>query len=92
MSQGLTVISHAVQMQYLTDPLSPSSTMNKKTPQKIHKISRMVIDYWVSFATSLDPNDGLGTIRPNWLPHTSGEEVCVAEKVSRAITQVFVCR
>ncbi|EEB93649.1 hypothetical protein MPER_07662, partial [Moniliophthora perniciosa FA553] len=28
--------------------------------------SEQVIDYWVSFATSLDPNDGLGSNRPVW--------------------------
>ena len=27
------------------------------------ELSRLVIDYWVSFATSLDPNDGLGSQR-----------------------------
>ena len=26
-------------------------------------LSRIMIDYWVSFATSLDPNDGLGDPR-----------------------------
>ncbi|KAJ7700482.1 triacylglycerol lipase 3 [Mycena rosella] len=29
-------------------------------------ISRLMTDYWVSFATSLTPNDGLGIPRPEW--------------------------
>ncbi|KAJ7652949.1 extracellular triacylglycerol lipase precursor [Mycena rosella] len=29
-------------------------------------LSTRMIDYWVSFATSLDPNDGLGSARPVW--------------------------
>ncbi|CAK5278299.1 unnamed protein product [Mycena citricolor] len=33
-------------------------------------ISRIMIDYWVSFATSLTPNDGLGTPRAEWTPFT----------------------
>ncbi|KAF8993119.1 extracellular triacylglycerol lipase precursor [Hymenopellis radicata] len=33
-------------------------------------LSRVMIDYWVSFATSLDPNDGLGVPRPVWPQYT----------------------
>ncbi|KAJ7136677.1 extracellular triacylglycerol lipase precursor [Mycena epipterygia] len=33
-------------------------------------ISRVMVDYWVSFATSLTPNDGLGTPRPEWAQFT----------------------
>ncbi|KAJ7241986.1 triacylglycerol lipase [Mycena rebaudengoi] len=29
-------------------------------------LSKMMQDYWISFATSLDPNDGKGTRRPKW--------------------------
>ncbi|KAK7021345.1 hypothetical protein VNI00_017448 [Paramarasmius palmivorus] len=32
--------------------------------------SEQIIDYWVSFATSLDPNDGLGSERPIWPQYT----------------------
>lgn len=30
------------------------------------RISKLMIDYWVSFATSLNPNDGKGLERPLW--------------------------
>ncbi|KAJ7742577.1 extracellular triacylglycerol lipase precursor [Mycena metata] len=33
-------------------------------------ISRLMTDYWVSFATSLTPNDGLGIPRPEWTQFT----------------------
>ncbi|CAK5278646.1 unnamed protein product [Mycena citricolor] len=33
-------------------------------------ISRIMIDYWVSFATSLTPNDGLGIPRAEWTQFT----------------------
>ncbi|ESK89101.1 extracellular triacylglycerol lipase precursor [Moniliophthora roreri MCA 2997] len=32
--------------------------------------SEQIIDYWVSFTTSLDPNDGLGSERPIWPQYT----------------------
>ncbi|ESK89102.1 extracellular triacylglycerol lipase precursor [Moniliophthora roreri MCA 2997] len=34
------------------------------------RVSEQIIDYWVSFATSLDPNDGLGSDRPIWPEYT----------------------
>ncbi|KAF8212696.1 esterase 1 [Mycena galopus ATCC 62051] len=33
-------------------------------------ISRIMTDYWVAFATSLTPNDGLGIPRPEWTRFT----------------------
>ncbi|KAJ7124258.1 extracellular triacylglycerol lipase precursor [Mycena epipterygia] len=38
-------------------------------------LSRMMIDYWLSFATSLDPNDGLGVARPKWDQYTPKHKV-----------------
>ncbi|KAG7445246.1 esterase 1 [Guyanagaster necrorhizus] len=38
-------------------------------------LSIMMIDYWVSFATSLDPNDGHGTSRPTWPQYTPSRQV-----------------
>ncbi|KAJ7130385.1 esterase 1 [Mycena epipterygia] len=34
------------------------------------RIGQLMIDYWVSFATSLTPNDGLGIPRPEWTQFT----------------------
>ncbi|KAF8909723.1 esterase 1 [Gymnopilus junonius] len=39
------------------------------------QLSSIMIDYWVSFATSLDPNDGHGNPRPNWAQYTAKNEV-----------------
>ncbi|CAK5277527.1 unnamed protein product [Mycena citricolor] len=33
-------------------------------------ISRIMTDFWISFATSLTPNDGLGIPRPEWTQFT----------------------
>ncbi|KJA13649.1 hypothetical protein HYPSUDRAFT_195686 [Hypholoma sublateritium FD-334 SS-4] len=38
-------------------------------------LSNIMIDYWVSFATSLDPNDGRGNPRPLWPQYTPKNEV-----------------
>ncbi|KAF8635710.1 hypothetical protein AX15_000333 [Amanita polypyramis BW_CC] len=35
------------------------------------QLSRIMMDYWISFATSLDPNDGHGVPRPHWKQYTS---------------------
>ncbi|KAF7376885.1 Carboxylic ester hydrolase [Mycena sanguinolenta] len=34
------------------------------------ELSRIMTDYWVSFVTSLTPNDGLGVARPEWAQYT----------------------
>ncbi|KAH9474384.1 Lipase 2 [Psilocybe cubensis] len=39
------------------------------------RISSLMIDYWVSFATSLDPNDGRGIPRPHWAQYTPENQV-----------------
>ncbi|KAJ7144526.1 esterase 1 [Mycena epipterygia] len=38
-------------------------------------LAEVMIDYWISFTTSLDPNDGRGTARPNWSEYSSEKPV-----------------
>ncbi|KAJ7700405.1 esterase 1 [Mycena rosella] len=40
-------------------------------------ISRLMTDYWVSFATSLTPNDGLGIPRPEWTQFTPDNKAVI---------------
>ncbi|KAJ7700487.1 extracellular triacylglycerol lipase precursor [Mycena rosella] len=40
-------------------------------------ISRLMTDYWVSFATSLTPNDGLGIPRPEWAQFTPNNKAVI---------------
>ncbi|KAJ3723866.1 esterase 1 [Lentinula raphanica] len=40
-------------------------------------LSTAMIDYWVSFATSLDPNDGKGSSRPTWEQYTPENQVLI---------------
>ncbi|KAJ7130347.1 esterase 1 [Mycena epipterygia] len=37
-------------------------------------LSKIMMDYWLSFATSLDPNDGLGVSRPLWTSYTADSQ------------------
>ena len=40
-------------------------------------LATAIMDYWLSFATSLIPNDGLGSERPNWPVYDADNEVCI---------------
>ncbi|KAJ7588057.1 extracellular triacylglycerol lipase precursor [Mycena floridula] len=48
---------------------------NTSAPASARRISSVMIDYWVAFATSLDPNDGKGIPRPNWEQYTEENQV-----------------
>jgi len=53
-------VFHTVELPYLFGPLSISG------PPKVANFTRAMMDYWISFADSLNPNDGKGTSRPHW--------------------------
>jgi len=66
-SSGALGVYHSSEIPYVygAPPAVPSSI----------KLSSIMIDYWVSFATSLDPNDGRGNPRPHWYQYTPDNEV-----------------
>ncbi|KAI0629997.1 esterase 1 [Trametes polyzona] len=43
--------------------------------QPAQSLSAIMKDYWISFATSLDPNDGKGNNRPLWQQYTASNQV-----------------
>ncbi|PBK58402.1 alpha/beta-hydrolase, partial [Armillaria solidipes] len=49
-------VYHSSEIDFVYGQLNSSSE-----PASSILLSEMMVDYWVSFATSLDPNDGLGT-------------------------------
>ncbi|KAK0224140.1 extracellular triacylglycerol lipase precursor [Armillaria fumosa] len=63
-------VTHASEIDFVYGQLNSSSE-----PASSILLSEMMVDYWVSFATSLDPNDGLGTSRPFWPQYTPENEV-----------------
>jgi len=53
-------IFHTAELRYLFGDLSTSG------PPKVATFARTMMDYWISFAVSLTPNDDKGTNRPQW--------------------------
>lgn len=51
-------VPHTSELDFVYGSLG---TLNESVSSNV--LSEMMIDYWVLFATSLDPNDGLGTSR-----------------------------
>jgi acetylcholinesterase len=50
-------VYHASELPYLFSDLAKSG------PPNTAQLSRVMLDYWISFAVSLTPNDGKGTTR-----------------------------
>ncbi|KDR71026.1 hypothetical protein GALMADRAFT_254175 [Galerina marginata CBS 339.88] len=66
---GSLGITHSSEISYVFgSPLNP-------TPTAV-KLSKHMMDYWISFATSLDPNDNhLNETRPHWQQYTPREKM-----------------
>ncbi|KAH9045548.1 esterase 1 [Lactarius pseudohatsudake] len=62
-------VSHASELPYLFWDVS------KNGPPKSARLSRTMLDYWISFAVSLTPNDGKGTQRPHWEIYNEAKRV-----------------
>ncbi|CAK5277034.1 unnamed protein product [Mycena citricolor] len=56
-------VDHGAEVNYVLGGL------NDTTPSAV-QLSRVMMDYWISFATSLTPNDGIGSQRPEWTQFT----------------------
>ncbi|KAJ7118477.1 extracellular triacylglycerol lipase precursor [Mycena crocata] len=63
-------VTHSTEILYVygaPSDTSPSATL----------LSHIMTDYWVSFATSLTPNDGLGVPRPEWTQFTPDNKAVI---------------
>ncbi|KJA24904.1 hypothetical protein HYPSUDRAFT_76245 [Hypholoma sublateritium FD-334 SS-4] len=65
---GSLGIPHSSELDYVFN------TLVNKTPTAI-ALSRNIQDYWLSFATSLTPNDGRGARRPTWEQFTPKNQI-----------------
>ncbi|KAK0194653.1 Alpha/Beta hydrolase protein [Armillaria mellea] len=63
-------VPHGSEIPFIYGTLNSSAE-----PESSILLGEMMVDYWVSFATSLDPNDGLGLSRPFWPQYTPENEV-----------------
>ncbi|KAJ7150711.1 extracellular triacylglycerol lipase precursor [Mycena filopes] len=69
LDSGFLGIPHASELSYVygypvVDFISPGS------PEAFATLSPVVMDYWLAFAATLDPNDGKGSARAHWEPFT----------------------
>ncbi|KAK0447147.1 extracellular triacylglycerol lipase precursor [Armillaria borealis] len=65
-----SLVPHGSEIPFIYGTLNSSAE-----PESSILLGEMMVDYWVSFATSLDPNDGLGISRPFWPQYTPENEV-----------------
>ncbi|OBZ76232.1 Lipase 2 [Grifola frondosa] len=63
-------ITHSDEIPYV---YGETASANSSSPAGI--LSTEMMDYWISFAVSLDPNDGRGSNRPKWQQYTHQKEV-----------------
>ena len=52
------VVAHGTEIDYTYGKVFEAGSL-----QPAAHLSQMMLDYWISFVVSLDPNDGLGTAR-----------------------------
>lgn len=57
-TSSLFLVAHESDIPYVYGTLPPAQSIAPSL-----KLSSMMMDYWLSFATSLDPNDGRGVDR-----------------------------
>ncbi|KAJ7649186.1 esterase 1 [Mycena rosella] len=58
---GSLGVCHASDVAYMMPSSALGRTLNSTSAETL---SKQMMDYWISFAVSLDPNDGLGSGRP----------------------------
>lgn len=57
-------VQHASEVPFVYGGISSTS------PPSTLAVSATMMDYWISFAASLDPNDDKGSRRPKWEQYT----------------------
>jgi carboxylesterase type B len=62
-------VFHSSELAYFFEDLARNGSSNTAW------LSRVMLDYWISFAVSLTPNDGKGTNRPRWGAYEETKEI-----------------
>ncbi|RXW11248.1 hypothetical protein EST38_g14607 [Candolleomyces aberdarensis] len=76
-------VLHSSEIQFVfgqIPPTSPDSLPPYLPPygsvdEAARNISTIMMDYWISFAVTLNPNDGKGIQRPHWPQYTPAKKV-----------------
>ncbi|KAF8181104.1 esterase 1 [Pholiota molesta] len=67
---GSLGVAHSSEINYVFG----GAINNFKTPAA-QALSTNIQDYWLSFVTTLTPNDGRGSRRPNWQQYTTDNQI-----------------
>ncbi|KAJ2929060.1 hypothetical protein H1R20_g8034, partial [Candolleomyces eurysporus] len=62
-------VPHAAEIAYVYGQVPPTAGAASQN------LSVVMMDYWISFTVSLDPNDGKGVERPNWPQYKDKNQV-----------------
>ncbi|KAJ2916212.1 hypothetical protein MD484_g4180, partial [Candolleomyces efflorescens] len=76
-------VSHGSEIQFIFGQVPPTSSdalpgfmlAYGDADEAGRSASTIMMDYWISFAVSLNPNDGKGVQRPNWPKYTASKKV-----------------
>ncbi|KAJ6469165.1 esterase 1, partial [Mycena vitilis] len=63
------LVAHLSELPYVYGGITAANGTAKAA------LSEMMQDYWISFATSLDPNDGKGSDRPTWEEYGQNQRI-----------------
>ncbi|KAF5319134.1 hypothetical protein D9758_018627 [Tetrapyrgos nigripes] len=70
----LLKVTHSSEIFYVFGTLAERPEV-KQVTLTAAKLSDMMMDYWISFANTLNPNDGKGSTRPNWPEYTGNRQL-----------------
>ncbi|KAF5361602.1 hypothetical protein D9758_007318 [Tetrapyrgos nigripes] len=71
---GSLGVTHSSEIFYVFGTLAERPEVKQVTPTAA-KLSEMMMDYWISFANVLDPNDDNGANRPDWPEYTAENQI-----------------
>ncbi|KZT41184.1 esterase 1 [Sistotremastrum suecicum HHB10207 ss-3] len=70
-NSGALGVSHTKEIPYVF------GTQTLGGDPAVALLSTQMMDYWISFGVSLDPNDGKGSQRPFWSPYSSTNQAVI---------------
>ncbi|KAL0567356.1 hypothetical protein V5O48_014641 [Marasmius crinis-equi] len=87
---GSLGVPHASEIFYVFGTLEDELGPGKVTTNAL-ELSQTVMDYWISFAVSGNPNDGRGEARPHWAPYNPDDPMSIQLKGqdTRMISDTF---
>ncbi|KAJ7775366.1 extracellular triacylglycerol lipase precursor [Mycena metata] len=76
LNSGFLGIPHASELQYVYG-VPVLAFVSPASPEAFAALSPVMMDYWISFAATLDPNDGKGVERATWAQYTPPQQALI---------------